>query len=134
MHTPYLLKAPELLQLLHSDGPKAQVTMTQVSGTMWGQNHSLSPSNAGNHSKEASEAWLSPLGLERAEQLTPWLWHSSPPLFFQQSTQFGVLSHPGATSSGRTLEDTSTRTGGRDFCPGDVFHHHKGHGETQGEG
>lgn len=49
--------------------------MMQVSGKIWGQDHGVSPSNTNNagipqvgkHPWQASEAWLSPLGLERAD-------------------------------------------------------------------
>lgn len=71
--------------------------MTQVSGKTWGQDRGVSPSNpsntghcqAGNQPQGASEAWLSPLGLERSEQLNPWLWHSLPPLFFYKVPSLG---------------------------------------------
>lgn len=82
--------------------------MTQVSGKTWGQDRGVSPSNpsnprhcqAGNQPQGASEAWLSPLGLERSEQLNPWLWHSSPPLFFYKVPSLGFRATLGPPALG----------------------------------
>ena len=82
--------------------------MTQVSGKTWGQDRGVSPSNAsntghcqaGNEPQGASEAWLSPLGLERSEQLNPWLWHSLPPLFFYKVPSLGFRATLGPPALG----------------------------------